>query len=167
MALRHIVTQEDKILHKVCREQQKFDGRLHQLLDDMAETLENANGVGLAAPQVGILRRVVLVIETNVEEEEDEEILELINPVIISAEGEQTGAEGCLSVPGEYGIVTRPTRVTVRAQDRDGGWFEYTGTGLTARCICHELDHLDGHLFTEKAERMLSEDELRGSGSEG
>ncbi len=167
MALRHIVTQEDKVLHKVCREQQKFDDRLHQLLDDMAETLENANGVGLAAPQVGILRRVVLVIETNVEEEEDEEILELINPLIISAEGEQTGAEGCLSVPGEYGIVTRPTCVTVRAQDRDGNWFEYTGTGLTARCICHELDHLDGHLFTEKAERMLSEDELRGSGSEG
>ena len=167
MALRHIVTQEDKVLHKVCREQQKFDDRLHQLLDDMAETLENANGVGLAAPQVGILRRVVLVIETNVEEEEDEEILELINPLIISAEGEQTGAEGCLSVPGEYGIVTRPACVTVRAQDRDGNWFEYTGTGLTARCICHELDHLDGHLFTEKAERMLSEDELRGSGSEG
>ena len=167
MALRHIVTQEDKVLHKICREQQKFDDRLHQLLDDMAETLENANGVGLAAPQVGILRRVVLVIETNVEEEEDEEILELINPLIISAEGEQTGAEGCLSVPGEYGIVTRPARVTVRAQDRDGNWFEYTGTGLTARCICHELDHLDGHLFTEKAERMLSEDELRGSGSEG
>ncbi len=165
MALRHIVTQEDKILHKVCREQLKFDERLHQLLDDMAETLESANGVGLAAPQVGILRRVVLVIETNVGEEEDEEILELINPVIVKAEGEQTGAEGCLSVPGEYGIVTRPSCVTVRAQDRDGNWFEYTGTGLTARCICHELDHLEGHLFTEKAERMLSEDELRGSES--
>ena len=99
MALRHIVTQEDKILHKVCREQVKFDERLHQLLDDMAETLENANGVGLAAPQVGILRRVVLVIETNVEDEEDEEILELINPVIVKSEGEQVGAEGCLSVP--------------------------------------------------------------------
>ena len=125
----------------------------------MAETLENANGVGLAAPQVGILRRVVLVIETNVEDEDDEEILELINPVIVSSEGEQTGAEGCLSVPGEYGIVT--------AQDRDGNWFEYKGTGLTARCICHELDHLDGHLFTEKCERMLSEDEIKGSGSEG
>ena len=167
MALRHIVTQEDKILHKVCREQVKFDERLHQLLDDMAETLENANGVGLAAPQVGILRRVVLVIEMNVEEEEDEEILELINPIIISSEGEQVGAEGCLSVPGEYGIVRRPSCVTVRAQDRDGKWFKYTGTGLTARCICHELDHLDGHLFTEKAERMLPEEELKGSGSEG
>ena len=166
MALRHIVTQEDKILHKVCREQVKFDERLHQLLDDMAETLENANGVGLAAPQVGILRRVVLVIETNVEDEEDEEILELINPVIVKNEGEQVGAEGCLSVPGEYGIVRRPSCVTVRAQDRDGTWVEYTGTGLTARCICHELDHLDGHLFTEKAERMLSEEELKGSGSE-
>ena len=117
MALRHIVTKEDSILHKVCREQVKFDSRLHQLLDDMAETLENANGVGLAAPQVGILRRVVLVIETNVEDEDDEEILELINPVIVSSEGEQTGAEGCLSVPGEYGIVTRPSIVTVRAQD--------------------------------------------------
>ena len=163
MALRHIVTKEDSILHKVCREQVKFDSRLHQLLDDMAETLENANGVGLAAPQVGILRRVVLVIETNVEDEDDEEILELINPVIVSSEG----AEGCLSVPGEYGIVTRPSIVTVRAQDRDGNWFEYKGTGLTARCICHELDHLDGHLFTEKCERMLSEDEIKGSGSEG
>lgn len=163
MALRHIVTQEDKILHKVCREQVKFDERLHQLLDDMAETLENANGVGLAAPQVGILRRIVLVIETNVE---DEEIIELINPVIVKTEGEQVGAEGCLSVPGEYGIVRRPSCVTVRAQDRNGNWFEYTGTGLTARCICHELDHLDGHLFTEKVERMLSEEELKKSGSE-
>ena len=166
MALRHIVTQEDKILHKVCREQVKFDERLHQLLDDMVETLENANGVGLAAPQVGILRRVVLVIETNVEDDEDEEIIELINPVIVKTEGEQVGAEGCLSVPGEYGIVRRPSCATVRAQDRNGNWFEYTGTGLTARCICHELDHLDGHLFTEKVERMLSEEELKKSGSE-
>ena len=155
MALRHIVTQEDKILHKVCREQVKFDERLHQLLDDMAETLENANGVGLAAPQVGILRRVVLVIETNVEDDEDEEIIELINPIIVKTEGEQVGAEGCLSVPGEYGIVRRPSCVTVRAQDRNGNWFEYTGTGLTARCICHELDHLDGHLYVEKVEGAL------------
>ena len=160
MALRHIVTKEDSILHKICREQVKFDSRLHQLLDDMAETLENANGVGLAAPQVGILRRVVLVIETNVEDEEDEEILELINPVIVSSEGEQTGAEGCLSVPGEYGIVTRPSIVTVRAQDRDGSWFEYTGTGLTARCICHELDHLDGHLFIEKVDEFVDPKDL-------
>lgn len=163
MALRNIVTQEDKILHKVCRVQEKFDARLHQLLDDMADTLLEADGVGLAAPQVGILRRVVLVIETNVEEEEDEEILELINPVIVSSEGEQTGAEGCLSVPGEYGIVRRPSTVVVRAQNRDGEWFEYEGHGLTARCICHELDHLDGHIFTEKCERMLTKEEIQAS----
>lgn len=163
MALRNIVTQEDKILHKVCRAQEKFDARLHQLLDDMADTLLEADGVGLAAPQVGILRRVVLVIETNVEEDEDEEILELINPVIVSSEGEQTGAEGCLSVPGEYGIVRRPSTVVVRAQDRDGKWFEYEGHGLTARCICHELDHLEGHLFTEKCERMLTKEEIQAS----
>lgn len=163
MALRNIVTQEDKILHKVCRQQEKFDARLHQLLDDMADTLLEADGVGLAAPQVGILRRVVLVIETNVEEEEEEEILELINPVIVSSEGEQTGAEGCLSVPGEYGIVRRPSSVVVRAQDRDGEWFEYEGHGLTARCICHELDHLEGHIFTEKCERMLTKEEIQAS----
>ena len=166
MALRHILTQEDSVLHKVCREQVKFDERLHQLLDDMAETLIAANGVGLAAPQVGILRRVVIVLETNVPEGEDEQVLELVNPTIVSSEGEQVGAEGCLSVPGEYGIVRRPMVVTVRAQDRDGNWYEYTGEGLTARCICHELDHLDGHLFTEKAERMLSEDELMHPESE-
>ena len=129
MALRHIVTKEDNILHKICREQVKFDERLHQLLDDMAETLENANGVGLAAPQVGILRRVVLVIETNVEDEEDEEILELINPVIVSSEGEQTGAEGCLSVPGEYGIVTRPS---VQASPQDA--YATSLTTLTDIC---------------------------------
>lgn len=161
MALRNIVTKEDKILHKVCREQVKFDDRLHQLLDDMADTLIDSDGVGLAAPQVGIMRRAVLVLETNVEEGEDEVILELINPVIVSAEDEQRGAEGCLSVPGEYGIVLRPESVVVKAQDRWGEWFEYEGHGLTARCICHELDHLDGHLFTEKAERMLSPEELR------
>lgn len=161
MALRKIVTKEDKILHKVCREQVKFDDRLHQLLDDMADTLIDSDGVGLAAPQVGIMRRAVLVLETNVEEGEDEVILELINPVIVSSEGEQRGAEGCLSVPGEYGIVLRPESVVVKAQDRWGEWFEYEGHGLTARCICHELDHLDGHLFTERAERMLSPEELR------
>ena len=160
MALRHIVTKEDSILHKVCREQVKFDSRLHQLLDDMAETLENANGVGLAAPQVGILRRVVLVIETNVEDEDDEEILELINPVIVSSEGEQTGAEGCLSIPNEFGIVQRPDYVKVRAQDRHGEWFEVEGRGLTARAFCHEIDHLDGVLFIDKAIRMLSPEEL-------
>ena len=161
MALRHIVTKEDNILHKICREQVKFDERLHQLLDDMAETLENANGVGLAAPQVGILRRVVLVIETNVEDEEDEEILELINPVIVSSEGEQTGAEGCLSVPGKYGLVKRPNYAKVRAQNRNGEWFEVEGEELIARCFCHELDHLDGIVYTEVMERFLTEEELK------
>lgn len=166
MALRHVLTKEDKTLYKVCREQVKFDARLHQLLDDMAETLDKENGVGLAAPQVGILRRAVLVVETNVPEGEDEQILELINPTITYTEGEQVGAEGCLSVPGEYGIVRRPEKVRVKAQDRDGNWFEYEGFGLTARCICHELDHLDGHIFTEKCERMLTPEEINGSGDE-
>ena len=163
MALRNIMTKGDKALSKICRPVTKFGDRLHQLLDDMADTLEQANGVGLAAPQVGILRRAVIVLETNVEEGEDEFVIELINPEIIETEGEQVGAEGCLSVPGEYGIVRRPERVVVRAQDRYGEWFEYEGTGLTARCFCHELDHLDGHLFTEKCERMLTEEEINRS----
>ena len=160
MALRNIVVKGDKQLSKVCRPVNRFGGRLDQLLDDMAETLVAANGVGLAAPQVGIIRRVVVVLETNVAEGEDEFIIELINPEIIESSGEQTGAEGCLSVPGEYGIVTRPDYVKVRAQDRNGQWFEYEGEGLTARCFCHEIDHLDGHLFTEKCERMLTPEEL-------
>ena len=108
-----------------------------------------------------------MVIETNVGEGEEEKILELINPELVETSGEQVGAEGCLSVPGEYGIVRRPERAKVRAQDRNGNWFEYEGEGLTARCICHELEHLDGHLFTEKCERMLTEEELSGAGNEG
>ena len=166
MALRNIVTKEDKILYKTCRPVTKFNERLHQLLDDMAETLEQANGVGLAAPQVGVIRRAVLVIETNVEEDEEEFIIELINPEILETEGEQIGAEGCLSVPGEYGIVRRPEYVKVKAQDRYGEWFEYEGEGLTARCMCHEIEHLDGHLFTEKCERMLTEEEISGPAEE-
>ena len=166
MALRNIVTKGEKILYKVCRPVAKFDEKLHTLLDDMAETLTDANGVGLAAPQVGILRRAALVIETNVNEEEGEEefIIEFINPEIIEVSGEQTGAEGCLSAPNEYGIVTRPEYVRARAQDRFGEWFEYEGTGLTARCMCHEFEHLDGHLFLEKCERMLTEEEINGTG---
>ena len=153
MALRNIVAVGDPILGKVCRKVTKFDDRLHTLLEDMADTLLEANGVGLAAPQVGILRRVVLV-------DTGEEILELINPELIATEGEQTGTEGCLSVPGKYGIVTRPMKATVRFQDRYGEWFEVEGEELIARCFCHELDHLDGHLYTEKAERMLTPEEL-------
>ena len=161
MALRNILTKEEPLLYKKCRPVTAFNERLHQLLDDMADTLKQANGVGLAAPQVGVLRRVVLVIETNVPEGESEYIIELINPEIIESSGLQNGAEGCLSVPGEYGLVERPMYVKVRAQDRNGEWFEVEGTGLTARCFCHELDHLDGVVFTSRCERMLTEEELQ------
>lgn len=161
MALRNILTKEEPLLYKKCRPVTSFNEHLHQLLDDMAETLEQANGVGLAAPQVGVLRRVVLVIETNVPEDEKEYVIELINPEIIESSGVQKGAEGCLSVPGEFGLVERPMFVKVRAQDRFGEWFEVEGTGLTARCFCHELDHLDGIVFTSRCERMLTEEELQ------
>ena len=163
MALRNILTKEQPLLYKKSRPVKDFNDRLHQLLDDMAETLLDANGVGLAAPQVGVLRRAVLVIETNVAEDEDEYIIELINPEILEIEGEQDGPEGCLSVPGEYGLVKRPMRVKVRAQDRNGEFFEVEGTGLTARCYCHEIDHLEGIVFTSKVERMLSEEEMRAA----
>ncbi len=166
MALRNIVTKEDPILYKTSREVTKFNIRLFQLIDDMRETLLKSGGVGLAAPQVGVLRRVALVIETNVELGEEEPIIEFINPEIIEIEGEQEGSEGCLSVPGEYGIVRRPARVKARAQNRYGAWFEYEGTGLTARCMCHEFDHLDGHLFLEKCDRMLSPSEITSSEEE-
>ena len=166
MALRNILTKEQPALYKKCRPVTEFNPRLHQLLDDMAETLAQANGVGLAAPQVGVLRRVVLVLETNVPEGEPEKLLELVNPEILESSGEQNGAEGCLSVPGEYGLVKRPMNVKVRAQDRYGNWFEAEGTGLTARCFCHEIDHLDGIVFTSKCERMLTEEELQGGQEE-
>ena len=163
MALRNILTKEQPGLYKVCRPVKDFNPRLHQLLDDMAETLEQANGVGLAAPQVGVLRRAVLVLETNVPEGEPDQLLELINPEIIESSGEQFGPEGCLSFPDEYGLVRRPMDVTVRAQDRNGEFFTVSGTGLTARCFCHEIDHLDGVVFTSKCERMLTEEDLTGS----
>ena len=154
MATRKIVLQVDEILTKVCRPVTNFDERLHELLDDMKETLIQANGAGLAAPQVGILRRITVVLN------DDDEILELINPEIIYTEGEQTGPEGCLSVPGKFGMVTRPEFVRVRAQDRNGNWFEAEGYDLTARCFCHELEHLDGHLYTEHIDHFLSDEEL-------
>ena len=162
MALRNIITSENNALYKKSRPVTNFDERLHQLLDDMTETLSTQDGVGLAAPQVGILRRAVIVLETNVnyEEGEEEYIIELINPEIIESEGEIEGTEGCLSVPGEFGIVKRPERVKVRAQDRDGNYFEVEGTGLTARCFCHEIDHLEGIVFTSLAERMLTKEEM-------
>ena len=154
MALRNIVTVGDPVLTKKCRPVVKFDDRLAQLLDDMKETMQKANGVGLAAPQVGVLRRLVVV-------DVGDEIVELVNPEIVSMSEEmQTGVEGCLSLPGEYGVVTRPMYVTVRAQDRNGDWYEYDGEELVARCFCHEIDHLDGHMYTEIAEKMLTPEEL-------
>ena len=154
MALRNILTEENPLLRKKSRPVTDFDERLHILLDDMRETLLNANGVGLAAPQVGVLRRLFLV-------DTGEEILECINPEIVETDGEQTGLEGCLSVPGKYGVVTRPDYVRIRAQDRDGNWFEAEGEELIARCFCHENAHLDGELYTDIAERMLTQKELQ------
>lgn len=164
MALRTIVLEGDSVLHKHCRPVTNFDERLHQLIDDMRETLIGSDGVGLAAPQVGILRRVVLVLETNVTEGEDPYIIELINPEIVESSGSQNGPEGCLSVPGRFGLVERPMDVTVRAQDRNGNSFEVKGHELTARVFCHELDHLEGKMFTQCASRMLTDEELE-SGS--
>ncbi|MBO5048931.1 MAG: peptide deformylase [Oscillospiraceae bacterium] len=154
MAIRKILTVDEDVLHKVCKPVENFDQKLHTLLDDMRQTLIDSEGVGLAAPQVGILRRVVLV-------DNGEEILELINPTILETDGEQEGAEGCLSVPGRYGWVKRPYYAKVRAQDRNGNWFETEGEELTARCFCHELDHLEGIIYTEKMERDVT-DELMG-----
>ena len=157
MGLRKILTDKEPALHKTCRPVTDFDAKLHKLLDDMKETLIESGGVGLAAPQVGILRRIFLV-DVGVEENE---IVEFINPEIIETDGEQTGPEGCLSVPGKYGLVTRPYYAKVRAQDRNGDWFEAEGEELIARCFCHELDHLDGIIYTEVMERFLTEEELQ------
>ena len=154
MALRTILTDGDPALHKVCRPVTQFDEKLHDLLDDMKETLAKANGAGLAAPQVGILRRAVIVVDAN------DEMLELVNPEIIAREWEQEGFEGCLSVPGRWGVVKRPMKAKVRAQDRNGNFFEVEGEEIVARCFCHEIDHLDGHLFTELAGRLYTNEEL-------
>ncbi len=159
MGLRKILTDKDPALHKVCKPVTDFDKKLHKLLDDMHETLIDSGGVGLAAPQVGILRRVVLV-------DIGEEILELINPEMLETDGEQVGAEGCLSVPNKYGLVKRPYWAKVRAQDRDGNWYEAEGEELIARCFCHELDHLDGIIYTEVMERYLTEEELAAEAEE-
>ena len=153
MALRRIVLQGEDCLTKVCRPVTDFDNRLHILLNDMADTLLDSGGVGLAAPQVGILRRVCVV------QNENDEIIELINPEIVYTQGEQTGLEGCLSVPGKFGVVTRPEVVRVRAQDRDGNFFEVEDSDLTARCFCHEIEHLDGHLFVELQEYIRRQEE--------
>ena len=149
---RKIIKVGDEGLRKVCKPMQKYDLRLWLLLRDMAETMYKADGVGLAAPQVGILRRVVVI-------DVGDGLIELVNPEIISAEGEQGGPEGCLSVPGKRGFGYRPEKVTVRARDRHGKSFELTGEGLLARCLCHEIDHLDGVLYTDKMDHEITEEE--------
>lgn len=153
MAIRNIVKVGDDILNKKCRPVTEFNPRLYTLLDDMHDTLTAAQGAGLAGPQVGVLRRLALVML------EDESFLEIINPEILSAEGEQDGAEGCLSVPGKYGMVKRPMKVRVRYQDRNAQWHEREAEGFTARAFCHEIDHLDGHLYTELVTEYLEPDE--------
>ena len=155
MALRKIVTVGDPILTKVCRPVTKFDQKLAILIEGMIETMHDANGVGLAGPQVGVMRRLCVV-------DTGEEDVELVNPEVVEVSEEtQTGIEGCLSLPGKWGIVTRPNRVRVRAQDRDGKWFEAEAEGLTARAFCHEIEHLDGHLFIEHIDHFLTDEELK------
>ena len=154
MAKLKIVKLGDETLRKGCRPVDKITPRVHQLLDDMVQTMRDAGGVGLAAPQVGILRRIVVI------EVEEGQVLELINPKIIAFAGEQEGLEGCLSLPGQWGIVKRPMHVTVRAMNRNGETVDYSGSELLARCFCHELDHLDGKLYPDVAERMLTKEEI-------
>ncbi len=154
MAKLKIVKVGDDTLRQRCREVEKITPRILTLLDDMVQTMRAADGVGLAAPQVGVLRRIVVV------EVEPGEVYELINPKIIAFSGEQEGLEGCLSVPGQWGIVKRPMHVTVRAMNRKGETVDYTGSELLARCFCHEIDHLDGKLYIDRAERMISPDEI-------
>lgn len=154
MAIREILTDQDPVLHKKCHPVTRFDDRLADLIDDMIETLEDAGGAGLAAPQIGILRRVVVLYD------EEGELVELVNPELTSREGEQDGLEGCLSVPGLWGYVKRPQKVRVKAQDRQGNWFETGGEDIVARCFCHELEHLDGHVFTEHVDRIYTSEEV-------
>lgn len=148
MAIRNIVKLGDDILRKVCRTQMTFDERLATTLDDMAETMYKAEGVGLAAPQIGILRRYCIV-------DVGDGIIELVNPVIERASGKQEGEEGCLSIPNRYESVTRPMTVTVRAQDRNGNSFTITAEGFKARALCHEIDHLDGILYIDKTDKKI------------
>jgi peptide deformylase len=156
MALRTILKRDtdEESLRKKSRPVTVFNERLHQMLDDMVDTLKDSGGVGLAGPQVGILRRIVVI------EREDGSILELVNPEVIATEGEQEGLEGCLSLPGIWGEVKRPMTVTVRAMDRDGNTFTETASGLIGRCFVHECEHLDGILFVDRADRILTEEEL-------
>lgn len=152
--IKTILQKEDPALHKVCHPITKFDSKLDALLNDLNDTLKKSGGLGLAAPQIGILRRVCVVMD------DDEQYLELVNPEILSEEGEQEGFEGCLSLAGMYGIVKRPMKVTVRALNRKGETVEYTREGITARCFCHEIEHLDGHMYYEHTDRLFTEQEV-------
>lgn len=154
MAILNIVTEEDPVLRKKSREVTEITPRIIALLDDMRETLHKAQGAGLAAVQVGVLRRIALV------EYEEGNTIELINPEIIEIDGEQTGLEGCLSLPGKWGIVTRPETVTVRAMNREGEIVTHTASGLGARAFCHEIEHMDGIIYTDRADRMLTPEEV-------
>ena len=150
MAILNIITEEDPTLRKKSREVTEITPRIIALLDDMTETLHKAQGAGLAAVQVGVLRRIALV------EYEEGNTIELINPEIIEVDGEQTGLEGCLSLPGKWGVVTRPETATVRAMNRNGEIVTHTASGLGARAFCHEIEHMDGIIYTDRAERMLT-----------
>ena len=152
MAIRNIVKYGDEVLTKKCRKVEVFDKRLESLIDDLFDTLYESGGVGLAAPQVGVLKRVVVI-------DIDDDPIELVNPEIIETSGEQVGPEGCLSYPGQYGMVKRPNKVKLKAQDRYGDWHEYEGEELLARAFCHERDHLDGHMFMRMVDQWLEPDE--------
>ena len=152
MALRNIVKEGDEVLRKKCRAVDKIDDRILTILDDMAETLYDSGGVGLAAPQVGILRRIVVI-------DVGEGLIELINPEIIEKDGEVSDSEGCLSIPGKYGEVVRPAYVKVKALNRQGEEAEYEGTELLARAFCHEIDHLDGILYLDRAQQVWEPEE--------
>lgn len=154
MSRKKILQKGDATLLKRSHPVTVFDKKLHALLGDMRDTLTHVGGAGLAAVQIGILRRVVLVMDEN------EEFIELINPELLDCSGEQDGLEGCLSLAGLFGYVLRPTEATVRAQDRNGKFFTVTGKGIVARCFCHELEHLDGQLFDVHAERLYNEKQL-------
>lgn len=155
MALRQIVEKGDSILNKKCRPVVKFDARLGELIDDMTETLHKADGAGLAAPQVGVLRRIVVI-----DVGDENGVIELVNPKIISSSGRQETLEGCLSLPGKWGYTVRPNRVKIKAQDRHGNEFEMEGRDLLAKAFCHEIDHLEGILFDSVAVHMLSPQEV-------
>lgn len=160
MALREILKEEDPVLLKKSRPVVDFDQKLWSLLDDLKETLEEANGLGLASPQIGILRRVIIVVDG------ENNMIELVNPKIISKNGDQDGLEGCLSLPGKWGFVNRPMDVTVEAQDRHGKTFQVSGLGLVARCYCHEIDHLDGILYTAHCDETYTADEIQAMEAE-